>query len=50
MAAIVPYQRCRALRHGYFCVDLDSAGGKLVFNRTVGLRDSWAKIEAAESK
>ena len=32
-------------RLGYFCVDLDSAPGKLVFNRTVGLKDAWAKIE-----
>ncbi len=32
-------------RQGYFCVDLDSKPGKLVFNRTVSLRDSWAKIE-----
>lgn len=31
------------LRTGYFCVDKDSAPEKLVFNRTVGLRDSWAK-------
>jgi glutaminyl-tRNA synthetase len=33
-------------RLGYFAVDPDSAGGKLVFNRTVALRDTWAKIEA----
>jgi glutaminyl-tRNA synthetase len=32
-------------RHGYFCVDRDSTGEKLVFNRTVSLRDSWAKQE-----
>jgi len=32
-------------RVGYFCVDPDSAPEKLVFNRTVGLRDTWAKIE-----
>ncbi|MEQ1869640.1 MAG: glutamine--tRNA ligase/YqeY domain fusion protein [Vicinamibacterales bacterium] len=32
-------------RLGYFCVDTDSRPGALVFNRTVGLRDSWAKIE-----
>ena len=32
-------------RQGYFCVDPDTAPGQLVFNRTVGLRDSWAKIE-----
>jgi glutaminyl-tRNA synthetase len=32
-------------RLGYFCVDKDSAPGKLVFNRAVTLRDTWAKIE-----
>jgi len=32
-------------RLGYFCVDKDSAPGRPVFNRTVGLRDAWAKIE-----
>ena len=31
-------------RQGYFCVDQDSTPEKLVFNRTVALRDSWAKI------
>ena len=31
-------------RQGYFCRDKDSAPGRLVFNRTVGLRDSWAKV------
>ncbi len=30
-------------RTGYFCIDPDSQPGKLVFNRTVSLRDSWAK-------
>ena len=30
-------------RTGYFCVDSDSTAEKLVFNRTVGLRDSWGK-------
>jgi glutaminyl-tRNA synthetase len=34
-------------RLGYFCVDDDSSGGSLVFNRTVTLRDAWAKIEKA---
>lgn len=37
-------------RVGYFCVDKDSTPKKLVFNRTVGLRDSWAKIEKAQQK
>ncbi len=35
------------MRVGYFCCDPDSAGGTLVFNRTVGLRDTWAKVEKA---
>ena len=37
-------------RQGYFCVDPDSSAGKLVFNRTVSLRDTWAKIEKQGDK
>ncbi|HKV38598.1 MAG TPA: glutamine--tRNA ligase/YqeY domain fusion protein [Blastocatellia bacterium] len=37
-------------RLGYFCVDPDSGTGRLVFNRTIGLRDTWAKIEGREKK
>jgi len=34
------------MRHGYFCVDgVDTADGAVVFNRTVSLKDSWAKIQ-----
>jgi glutaminyl-tRNA synthetase len=33
-------------RQGYFCPDPDTKSGRLVFNRTVGLRDTWAKVEA----
>ena len=33
-------------RHGYYCVDPDSSPGHLVFNRTVTLRDSWARADA----
>ncbi|MBN2464351.1 glutamine--tRNA ligase, partial [candidate division WOR-3 bacterium] len=33
-------------RLGYFCVDADSTPGKLVFNRSVTLRDEWAKVQA----
>ena len=33
-------------RQGYFCPDADSTPGRLVFNRTVGLRDTWAKVGA----
>ena len=37
-------------RQGYFCLDPDSAPGRLVFNRTIGLRDSWAKAQAAAGR
>ena len=35
------------LRQGYFCVDPDSTEGALVFNRTVALRDTWARMDRA---
>jgi glutaminyl-tRNA synthetase len=37
-------------RLGYFCVDPDSASERLVFNRTIGLRDTWSRIERREKK
>ena len=37
-------------RLGYFCVDPDSTSERLVFNRTIGLRDTWGKIERREKK
>jgi glutaminyl-tRNA synthetase len=37
-------------RVGYFCLDPDSKPGKPVWNRTVGLKDSWAKLEAKGGK
>ena len=36
--------RYQFLRQGYFCLDRDSSAQRLVFNRTVSLRDTWAKI------
>jgi len=36
-------ERFQFEREGYFCVDKDSTAERLVFNRTVTLRDSWAK-------
>jgi len=42
--------RFQFMRLGYFCVDPDSKEGKLVFNRTVTLKDTWAKIERTEIK
>ena len=37
-------------RLGYFCRDRDSTAAKPVFNRTVGLRDTWAKVQAETPK
>jgi len=45
-----PGSRYQFERLGYFCVDPDSADGKLVFNRTVSLRDTWARIKKAQKK
>ncbi|NLD64390.1 MAG: glutamine--tRNA ligase, partial [Bacteroidales bacterium] len=38
-----PLDKFQFQRIGYFCVDYDSAKGNLVLNRTVGLKDTWAK-------
>jgi glutaminyl-tRNA synthetase len=46
VAGAPPGTRYQFERVGYFCVDPDSTPGRLVFNRTVTLKDSWAKIEA----
>ena len=44
LAKASPGSRFQFERLGYFCVDPDSTSGALVFNRTVSLRDTWAKI------
>jgi glutaminyl-tRNA synthetase len=46
LAEATPGSRFQFERLGYFCVDLDAKPGAPVFNRTVSLKDSWAKIEA----
>ena len=43
-----PLNRYQFERLGYFCVDPDTSGDKLIFNRTVTLRDEWAKIQKAQ--
>jgi glutaminyl-tRNA synthetase len=43
-----PEDKFQFQRLGYFCVDKDSSAEKIVFNKTVGLRDTWAKVEAKE--
>jgi glutaminyl-tRNA synthetase len=46
LAALKAGEAVQFERQGYFCLDPDSRSGRLVFNRTVGLRDTWAKVEA----
>ena len=41
-------ERFQFQRLGYYCVDKDSSSEKLIFNKTVGLRDTWAKVESKE--
>lgn len=41
-------ERYQFQRLGYFCVDPDTTSNKIVFNKTVGLRDTWAKVESKE--
>ena len=43
-----PGSRYQFERQGYFCIDPDSTNEKLVFNRIVSLKDTWAKIEAKQ--
>ena len=44
LASAVPLEKFQFQRLGYFCVDYDSTPQKLVFNRTVSLKDTWGKI------
>jgi glutaminyl-tRNA synthetase len=50
LAGAAPGSRYQFLRLGYFCVDPDSTRGALVFNQTVSLRDTWAKIQKAQEQ
>ncbi len=50
VAGAAPGSRYQFERQGYFCVDPDSTADRPVFNRTVGLRDSWAKIAKGQKK
>jgi len=45
LATAAPGERYQFERLGYFCVDPDSVPGRPVFNRTVALKDAWARIE-----
>jgi glutaminyl-tRNA synthetase len=45
LATAKPGDKFQFERKGYFCVDPDSTDGKLVFNRSVTLRDTWANVQ-----
>ena len=45
-----PFDRIQLERLGYFCVDPDTTNETLVLNRTVGLRDTWAKVQKQQRK
>jgi glutaminyl-tRNA synthetase len=45
LAAAAPGSRYQFERLGYFCIDRDSSGSEVVFNRIVTLKDTWAKVE-----
>ncbi|MHC4982212.1 MAG: glutamine--tRNA ligase/YqeY domain fusion protein [Planctomycetota bacterium] len=49
LAGAEPGYRCQFERLGYFCVDPDSTAERLVFNRTVTLKDTWAKIKQRQA-
>src|SRR5437867_4142518 len=49
LAGAAPGSRYQFERQGYFCVDAEASAGRLVFNRTVSLKDEWAKIERGQS-
>jgi glutaminyl-tRNA synthetase len=51
LAAAAPGSRYQFERQGYFCVDtVDSTPETLVFNRTVSLRDTWARIQNTQKQ
>ena len=50
LAGAMPGSRYQFERKGYFCVDPDSAAGRLVFNQTASLRDTWARIQKAQKR
>jgi glutaminyl-tRNA synthetase len=50
LADAKPLDRFQFERQGYFCVDPGTTDSNLIFNRTVGLRDTWAKIQKQQQK
>jgi glutaminyl-tRNA synthetase len=50
LASAAVEERFQFERNGYFIVDQDSAPGRPVFNRSVGLKDTWARIEKKQAE
>ena len=50
LKGVAPGARFQFERQGYFCVDPDSTDDKPAFNRTLSLRDTWAKIQKQQSQ
>ena len=50
LASVTPGSRFQFERIGYFCVGRDSTPSRPVFNRTVTLKDGWAKIQGRDTK
>jgi glutaminyl-tRNA synthetase len=49
LASARPGEPVQFERQGYFCLDAEAGPGRLVFNRTVSLRDSWAKVQRSDA-
>jgi glutaminyl-tRNA synthetase len=47
LASVAPGEAVQFERQGYFALDPDATASRLVFNRTIGLRDTWAKVSGA---
>jgi glutaminyl-tRNA synthetase len=50
VSTLKPFDRFQFERLGYFCVDPETTQNKRVLNRTVELRDAWAKIQKTAQK
>jgi glutaminyl-tRNA synthetase len=49
LASARPGEPMQFERQGYFCLDAEAGPGRLVFNRTVSLRDTWAKVQRSNA-
>jgi glutaminyl-tRNA synthetase len=50
ISKLKPYDRFQFLRKGYFCIDPESINHNIIINQTVGLKDTWQKIQNQNKK